>query len=127
MRDELDSSGKTGGGFCPSGYRLDSRVSSEIGWMKRTGRDMVSAMHKLHDIAKPGEGLRPELRSLYERLAKDPYAAQFVRGDGIVQSGPDPVNETSPTGRREPDAVDAKCVDADVDFTRVRTSGSNSA
>lgn len=51
---------------------------------------MVGAMRKLHDIAKPGEGLLPELRLLYERLVKDPYADQFVRKDGLIQSGSDP-------------------------------------
>jgi len=53
-------------------------------------RAMVSTMRKLHEIAKPGEGLRPELMSLYERLSKDPYSGQFIRKDGMVQSGPDP-------------------------------------
>jgi hypothetical protein len=48
-------------------------------------------MRKLHDIAAlSGEGLRPELQALFERLAKDPYADLFVRKDGMLQSGPDP-------------------------------------
>ena len=88
--------------------------------MQRNGFGMVDAMHKLHDIAKPGEGLRPELRSLYERLARDCHAGQFIRGDGMVQSGPDPVNETDPIRRRrEPDAAKCFAVDAAV-LTRGR-------
>ena len=59
-------------------------------------RDMVGTMYKLHEIAKSGEGLRPELRALYERLAKDRYSEQFIRKDGMVQSGPDPGREPSP-------------------------------
>jgi hypothetical protein len=72
---------------------------------------MVNPMRKLHEIAKPGEGLRPELRSLYERLAKDPHSEQFVRSDGMVQSGPDPDRETRPPAKRKTalkiDACDA--------------------
>jgi hypothetical protein len=56
-------------------------------------REIIPRMRKLHDIAKCGEGLRPELRSFYERLAKDPYAELFIRGDGMTQSGPDPQRE----------------------------------
>ncbi|MGY8664538.1 hypothetical protein Q3C01_19600 [Bradyrhizobium sp. UFLA05-109] len=51
-------------------------------------------MRKLDDIAKRGEGLRPELRSFYERLAKEPDAELLIRKDGMIQSGPDPDKET---------------------------------
>ena len=47
-------------------------------------------VRKLDEIAKCGEGLRPELKSFYERLAKDPYSHLIVRKDGMIQSGPDP-------------------------------------
>jgi hypothetical protein len=48
-------------------------------------------MHKLDSIAAwRGDGLRPELRALFERLATNRTAEPFVRPDGMVQSGPDP-------------------------------------
>jgi hypothetical protein len=51
-------------------------------------------MHKLASIAAMrGDGLRPELRALFERLAIDRYAELFVRSDGMLQSGPDPKSE----------------------------------
>ena len=40
-----------------------------------------------------GDGLRPELRALFDRLAKTP-SELFVRSDGMTQSGSDPVSET---------------------------------
>ena len=50
------------------------RLLPGIGWLHLAMRDMVGTMYKLHEIAKSGEGLRPELRALYERLAKDRYS-----------------------------------------------------
>ncbi|MET4847141.1 hypothetical protein ABIF62_007636 [Bradyrhizobium japonicum] len=48
-------------------------------------------MHKFHSIAALcGDGLRPELRALFERLAIDPYSGLRIRSDGMLQSGPDP-------------------------------------
>ncbi|MCP3384506.1 MULTISPECIES: hypothetical protein [unclassified Bradyrhizobium] len=53
-------------------------------------------MHKLHAIAAlRGDGLRPELQALFERLAIDPHADLRVRGDGMIQSGPDPASEAA--------------------------------
>jgi hypothetical protein len=53
-------------------------------------------MRKFHSIAALcGDGLRPELQELFGRLAVDPHSELFVRSDGMVQSGPDPVSETS--------------------------------
>jgi hypothetical protein len=53
-------------------------------------------MRKFHSIAALcGDGLRPELQALFERLAIDPYTELFVRPDGMVQSGPDPKSEPS--------------------------------
>jgi hypothetical protein len=40
--------------------------------------------------AARGEGLRPELRALFERCAAAPRSELTVRNDGMVQSGPDP-------------------------------------
>ena len=48
-------------------------------------------MRKFHSIAALcGDGLRPELLALFDRLAIDQSSELFVRGDGMVQSGPDP-------------------------------------
>ena len=59
-------------------------------------------MHKFHSIAALcGDGLRPELRELFERLAIDPYSGLRIRHDGMIQAGPDPVSET-------PDVVEVK-------------------
>jgi hypothetical protein len=43
--------------------------------------------------AARGEGLRPELRLLFERAATSPFADAAVRHDGMLQSGPDPASE----------------------------------
>jgi hypothetical protein len=40
-----------------------------------------------------GEGLRPELRALLERVAAAPRFELTVRNDGMIQSGPDPISE----------------------------------
>jgi hypothetical protein len=57
-------------------------------------------LRKFHSIAALcGDGLRPELQALFERLAVDPHAELFVRGDGMVQSGPDPKSEETPSSR----------------------------
>jgi hypothetical protein len=54
------------------------------------------AMRKFHSIAALcGDGLRPELQALFERLAVDPRSELFVRPDGMAQCGPDPVAETA--------------------------------
>jgi hypothetical protein len=53
-------------------------------------------MHKFHSIAALcGDGLRPELRELFERLAIDPHSGLRIRHDGMVQAGPDPVSKAS--------------------------------
>jgi hypothetical protein len=47
---------------------------------------------KFHSIAALcGDGLRPELQALFERLAVDQHSELFVRSDGMVPSGPDPI------------------------------------
>jgi hypothetical protein len=52
----------------------------------------MSSLRKFHSIAALcGDGLRPELRALFERLAVDPHTELFARDDGMLQSGPDPI------------------------------------
>jgi hypothetical protein len=54
-------------------------------------------MRKFHSIAALcGDGLRPELRELFDRLAVDSSSELFVRNDGMLQSGPDPKSEATP-------------------------------
>ena len=59
-------------------------------------------MLKFHSIAALcGDVLRPELQALFDRLAVDPREL-FVRKDGMVQSGPDPVSEVVKTASTIP-------------------------
>jgi hypothetical protein len=52
-------------------------------------------MRKFHSIAALcGDGLRPELQALFDRLAIDPQSELFVRDDGMIQAGPNPASET---------------------------------
>jgi hypothetical protein len=63
-------------------------------------------MRKFHSIAALcGEGLRPELKELLDRLSIDAYSELFVRPDGMTQSGPDPVSETKAVIRAAPKRV----------------------
>jgi hypothetical protein len=53
----------------------------------------MTSFRKLHSIAAlRGDGLRPQLQALFERLAVNPHCELIVRGDGMVQSGPDPIS-----------------------------------
>jgi hypothetical protein len=53
----------------------------------------MSSLRKFHSIAAlRGDGMRPELQALFERLAMDPRSELFERRDGMMQSGPDPVS-----------------------------------
>jgi hypothetical protein len=53
-------------------------------------------MRRFHSIAALcGDGLRPELKALFDRLEVDPLTELFVRPDGMLQSGPDPESETA--------------------------------
>jgi hypothetical protein len=55
-------------------------------------------MRKFHSIAALcGDGLRPELQALFDRLAIDPRLDIFSRDDGMVQAGPDPASEIAST------------------------------
>jgi hypothetical protein len=52
-------------------------------------------MRKFHSIAALcGDGLRPELQALFDRLAIDPRSELFVRSDGMTQAGRDPKHDT---------------------------------
>ena len=57
---------------------------------------MTSFRKFLSIAAQCGDGPRPELQTLFERLAVDPHSELFVRNDGMVQSGPDPVSAEAP-------------------------------
>jgi hypothetical protein len=51
---------------------------------------------KFHAFATTrGDGLRPELRALFERTAAAPRSELTVRDDGMIQSGPNPVSALS--------------------------------
>src|SRR5712672_4472461 len=39
-----------------------------------------------------GDGLRPELRALFERIAAAPRSELTARNDGMIQSGPNPIS-----------------------------------
>ncbi|MBU6464684.1 MAG: hypothetical protein KGL35_28020 [Bradyrhizobium sp.] len=63
-------------------------------------------MYKFHSIAVlRGEGLRPEMQALLDRLTIDPHFDLFVRNDGMVQSGPDPVEENDKVVQSIPNRV----------------------
>jgi hypothetical protein len=78
----------------------------------------MSSLRRFHSIAALcGDGLRPELQALFERLAVDPHTELFVRDDGMVQSGPDPIAAEGPLRQAEihpskangiPDVVSSK-------------------
>src|SRR3977135_2069751 len=69
-------------------------------------------MRKFHSIAALcGDGLRPELKALFDRLAIDPHSELFIRSDGMTQSGPDPVSASrevvhTETGTKRRDSSD---------------------
>ena len=57
----------------------------------------MAPFRKFHSIAALcGDGLRPELQALFERLTVDPHSELLVKGDGMVQSGPDPIAAQAP-------------------------------
>jgi hypothetical protein len=63
-------------------------------------------MRKFHSIAALcGDGLRPELQALFDRLAVDSNSEVFVRSDGMIQCGPDPVSETAAVFHIQPKRV----------------------
>lgn len=53
-------------------------------------------MRKFHSIAALcGDGLRPELQALFDRLAVDSRSELFARDDDMIQAGPNPASETA--------------------------------
>jgi hypothetical protein len=47
----------------------------------------------LHELgAARGDGLHPQLRALFERLAKGEPCEIKLRADGMLQAGPDPAD-----------------------------------
>ena len=63
-------------------------------------------MRKLPSMAALcGDGLRRELRELFDRLTVDPNSELFVRQDGMSQSGPDPKSEAAPVEHALPKRV----------------------
>jgi hypothetical protein len=51
----------------------------------------MTSLLNFHALAAArGDGLRPELRALLERVAAAPCTEFTVRNDGMIQSGPDP-------------------------------------
>jgi hypothetical protein len=66
----------------------------------------MTKLRKFRSIAALcGDGLRPELQALFERLAIDPHTELFVRKDGLVQSGPDPICDDAPRAQRADEPV----------------------
>lgn len=63
---------------------------------------------KFHSIAALcGDGLRPELQALFDRLAVDRDSELFVRSDGMAQAGPspqqgEPAEGSGPTAGSQP-------------------------
>jgi len=56
----------------------------------------MTSFLKFHAFATTrGDGLRPELRALFERTAAAPRSELTVRDDGMIQSGPNPVSALS--------------------------------
>ena len=64
----------------------------------------MQALRKFHSIAALcGNGLRPELQALFERLAVDPRSELLARKDGMIQSGPDLISAQAPFRNRRRD------------------------
>src|ERR1700731_1087771 len=59
-------------------------IAVRLRWLNTTtGVQAMSSCPKFHSIAAlRGDGLRPELRALFERLAVEPHSQLFVRADG---------------------------------------------
>jgi hypothetical protein len=56
----------------------------------------MTSFLKFHAFATTrGDGLRPELRALFERTAAALRSELTVREDGMIQSGPNPVSALS--------------------------------
>jgi len=60
---------------------------------------MMSFLGLLELAATRGDGLHPELRVLFERLARGQPCEIKLRADGMLQAGPDPAVTRSPQTR----------------------------
>jgi len=57
--------------------------------------------------AARGEGLRPQIRVLLERLAKGEPCEIGFRADGMLQAGPDPISaKVTPAKTHAPESVE---------------------
>src|SRR5260370_9407576 len=72
-------------------------------------QSMTSFRKFLSIASQCGDGLRPELQALFERLAVDPHSGLFVRNDGMVQSGPDPISAKAPLAQNPGETRTSNC------------------
>jgi hypothetical protein len=87
-------------------------VSLMVSQHTAVGVQAMPFCRKFHSIAALcGDGLRPELQALFERLAVDPHSELFVRTDGMVQSGPDPISVQTRSAQ-EPGEVESPDADS---------------
>ena len=83
------------GFFAERRQLFGNRVGRPVNSSYRDSNTQERTMRKFHSItALCGDGLRPELQALFDRLAINPRSELFVRDDGMVQAGPDPASET---------------------------------
>jgi hypothetical protein len=83
----------------------------------------MTSFRKFHSIAALcGDGLRPELQALFQRLEVDPYSELFVRNDGMVQSGPDPVSAAVPHLPATGEATEVGAASSVMPRTRLRSA-----
>src|SRR6266481_5046680 len=54
--------------------------------------EMTSFLNFHAFAATRGDGLRPELRALFERVAAAPRSGLTLGNNGMIQSGPDPIS-----------------------------------
>jgi hypothetical protein len=58
--------------------------------------------------AARGEGLHPRLRELFDRTAARPSSELAVRGDGMLQAGPNPASDALAVPSNATIAVDKR-------------------
>jgi hypothetical protein len=57
----------------------------------------MTSFHQFSALAATrNEGLHPKLRTLLERAAASPFSVVSMRGDGLIQAGPNPDSEVIP-------------------------------
>jgi hypothetical protein len=63
------------------------------------GFPAMTSFHQLGILAASrGEGLHPKFQALLERTAASPFSEISTRRDGMIQAGPSPVSEVTPSG-----------------------------